>query len=184
MIISWVANQFVVAYLHVGSFPWIFLSSFSGIIHLIEKTLSLEKYKPWTMGPNGFIGRTLLALQGLFSFRNLYFVVKLLVTMHPKNVKRQCKLLSKELWICFANEHIPINTWGLIIHGLYFWATTFFQSGIFNLWTSINFKSHAAVLVPIKSHSTRHSEFGLLKWLILQTIETRNHILFFFVFCS
>ena len=29
---------------------------------LIEKTLSLEKYK-WTMGPNGFMGTTLLALQ-------------------------------------------------------------------------------------------------------------------------
>ena len=38
------------------------------------------------MGPNGFMGRTLLALQVLF--RNLYFVVKILVTMHPKNVKR------------------------------------------------------------------------------------------------
>ena len=33
------------------------------VIHLIEKALSLEKYKPWTMGPNGLIGRTLLALQ-------------------------------------------------------------------------------------------------------------------------
>ena len=33
------------------------------VIHLIEKTLSLEKYKPWTMGPNGFMGTTLLALQ-------------------------------------------------------------------------------------------------------------------------
>ena len=32
-------------------------------IHLIEKTLLLEKYKPWTMGPNGFMGRTLLVLQ-------------------------------------------------------------------------------------------------------------------------
>ena len=32
-------------------------------IHLIEKTLSLEKYKPWTMGPNGFMGTSLLALQ-------------------------------------------------------------------------------------------------------------------------
>ena len=32
-------------------------------IHLIEKTLSLEKYKPSTMGPNGFMGTTLLALQ-------------------------------------------------------------------------------------------------------------------------
>ena len=32
-------------------------------IHLTEKMLSLEKYKPWTMGPNGFMGRTLLALQ-------------------------------------------------------------------------------------------------------------------------
>ena len=41
-------------------------------IHLIEKTLSLEKYKPWTMGPNGFMGRTLLALQVLF--RNVYFI--------------------------------------------------------------------------------------------------------------
>ena len=185
------------------------------------------------------MGRTLLALQVLF--RNLYFVVKFLVTMPPKIVKRfpdfvaisshlhlswkayhkrtlenhkighkklywktkktttttltaclaestlgicirtsiswQCKLLSKELWICFANEHIPINTWGIIIHGLYFWATTFFQSGIFNLWTSINFKSHGAVLVLIKSHSTHHSVFGLLKWLILQTMETRNHTL-------
>ena len=40
-------------------------------IHLIEKT-SLEKYKPWTMGPNGFMGRTLLALQILF--RNVYFI--------------------------------------------------------------------------------------------------------------
>ena len=36
---------------------------FFGGIHLIEKTLSLEKYKPWTMGPNGFMGTTLLALQ-------------------------------------------------------------------------------------------------------------------------
>ena len=33
------------------------------VIHLIEKALSLEKYKPWTMGPNRLIGRTLLALQ-------------------------------------------------------------------------------------------------------------------------
>ena len=33
------------------------------VIHLIEKALSLEKYKPWTMGPNGLIGRTLSALQ-------------------------------------------------------------------------------------------------------------------------
>ena len=31
----------------------------------------------------------------------------------------QCKLLSKELWICFANEHIiPVNPWNLIVHGL------------------------------------------------------------------
>ena len=36
---------------------------FYSCIHLIEKTLSLEKYKPLTMGPNGFMGRTLLALQ-------------------------------------------------------------------------------------------------------------------------
>ena len=41
-------------------------------IHLIEKTLWLEKYKPWMMGPNGFMGRTLLALQVLF--RNVYFI--------------------------------------------------------------------------------------------------------------
>ena len=33
------------------------------VIHLIEKALSLEDYKPWTMGPNVFMGRTLLALQ-------------------------------------------------------------------------------------------------------------------------
>ena len=33
------------------------------VIHLIEKALSLGKYKPWTMGPNGLMGRTLLALQ-------------------------------------------------------------------------------------------------------------------------
>ena len=32
-------------------------------IHLIEKTLSLEKYKPWTMGPNELMGTTLLASQ-------------------------------------------------------------------------------------------------------------------------
>ena len=30
-------------------------------IHLIEKTLALEKYKSRTMGPNGFVGATLLA---------------------------------------------------------------------------------------------------------------------------
>ena len=32
-------------------------------IHLIEKTLLLEKYKPGMMRPNGFMGTTLLALQ-------------------------------------------------------------------------------------------------------------------------
>ena len=31
-----------------------------------------------------------------------------------------------------------------------------------------------AVLVLIKSHSNRHSEFWLLNWLILQTMGTRN----------
>lgn len=29
----------------------------------------------------------------------------------------QCKLCLKELWTSFANEHIPINAWSLIIHG-------------------------------------------------------------------
>ena len=33
------------------------------VIHLIEKALSLEKYKPWTMGSTGLMGRTSLALQ-------------------------------------------------------------------------------------------------------------------------
>ena len=47
------------------------------------------------------------------------------------SISLQCKLLSKELWICFANERIPINPWNLIVHGLYFLVTTFFQSGIF-----------------------------------------------------
>ena len=37
--------------------------------YLIEKTLSLEKYKPWTVGPTGFMGRTLLALQNQSSFQ-------------------------------------------------------------------------------------------------------------------
>ena len=46
------------------------------------------------------------------------------------SISLQCKLLSKEHWICFANERIPINPWNLIVHGLYFLATTFFQSGI------------------------------------------------------
>ena len=48
------------------------------------------------------------------------------------SISWQCKLLSKELWICFANERIPINAWNLIVHGLYFLATSFFQSGIYN----------------------------------------------------
>ena len=33
------------------------------VILLIEKALSLEKYKPRTMEPNGFKGRNVLALQ-------------------------------------------------------------------------------------------------------------------------
>ena len=36
---------------------------------MIEKTLSLEKYKQWTVGPTGFMGRTLLALQNQSSFQ-------------------------------------------------------------------------------------------------------------------
>ena len=54
------------------------------------------------------------------------------------SISWQCKLLSKELWICFANERIPINPWNLIVHGLYFFATTFFQSGIHESLTLID----------------------------------------------
>ena len=46
---------------------------------------------------------------------------------------QQCKLLSKDFLICLVNERIPINPLILIAHGLYFLATTFFQSGIYAL---------------------------------------------------
>ena len=36
---------------------------------LIEKTLSLEKYKQWTVWPTGSMGRTILALQNQSSFQ-------------------------------------------------------------------------------------------------------------------
>ena len=57
------------------------------------------------MGANGFMGRTLLALQVLI--RNLYFVVKLLVTMHPKKVKRfpDFVAIGSQLHLCWKAYH-------------------------------------------------------------------------------
>ena len=46
------------------------------------------------------------------------------------SISWQCKLLSKELWICFANERIPINPWNLIVHGLYI---VLFSNNIFSI---------------------------------------------------
>ena len=39
------------------------MSCWSHCIHPIDKTLLLEKYKPWTVEPNVLMGITLLALQ-------------------------------------------------------------------------------------------------------------------------
>ena len=67
---DWLVQKFVTATLRqASSFSFSLKKKEEGSarrvtsIHLIEKTLSLEKYKPWTIGPNGFMARTLLMLQ-------------------------------------------------------------------------------------------------------------------------
>ena len=75
------------------------------------------------MGPNGFMARTLLALQVLF--RNLYFVVKLLVTMHPKNVKLlpDFVAISSQLHLSWMAYHKRTLENHKIGHKKFYWKT-------------------------------------------------------------
>ena len=54
------------------------------------------------MGPNGFMGRTLLALQVLF--RNVYFI-EAFGEMHPKNIKRFPDLMAKSSQLHLSWTH-------------------------------------------------------------------------------
>ena len=61
-----------------------------GYFHLIEKTLSLKKYKLWTTGHNGFMGRIkshspIMALVGKFNFISIanlnFFAEKFMLSL-------------------------------------------------------------------------------------------------------
>ena len=73
-------------------------------IHLIEKTLPLEKYKPWTMGPNGFMGTTLLAFANLKFFSEMFTFTKLFAMLHFKKRKTVSSIYGSQLHQCWTHK--------------------------------------------------------------------------------
>ena len=75
---------------------WLLRLDWHEKIHLIEKTLSLEKCKPWTMGAN--------SIENLKFFSKIFTFTKLFATMHSKKRKTVSSIYGSQLHQCWTHK--------------------------------------------------------------------------------